>query len=105
MSTASPSLIDRKTVVDWLGIAPFMIFALMFLILPTLYLVSGAFFTPDGAFTFKNISDLFQPSILSAYWISIRVSVASAIGGALIGFFLAWAIVLGGLPRGSAPVF
>jgi putative spermidine/putrescine transport system permease protein len=105
MSTASPSLavkktalIERKTIIDWLGIAPFMLFALMFLILPTLYLVSGAFFRPDGSFTFGNIVDLFQPSILSAYWISIRVSVASAIGGALIGFFLAWALVLGGLP-------
>jgi putative spermidine/putrescine transport system permease protein len=98
MSTASSSFIDRKTVVDWLGIAPFMIFALMFLIVPTLYLVTGAFFTPDGDFTFKNIADLFTPTILSAYWVSIKVSVASSIGGALIGFFLAWAIVLGGLP-------
>jgi putative spermidine/putrescine transport system permease protein len=98
MSTAFPSFIDRRTVVDWLGIAPFMIFALMFLIVPTLYLVVGAFFTPDGQLTFKNIADLFTPSILSAYWISIRISIASALGGAVIGFFLAWAIVLGGLP-------
>ncbi|MGE7368177.1 ABC transporter permease [Neorhizobium sp. NPDC001467] len=97
MSTASP-LIDRRTIIDWLGIAPFMIFALMFLIVPTLYLVTGAFFTPDGRFTFQNIADLFTPTILSAYWISIRVSLASSLGGALIGFFLAWAIVLGGLP-------
>ena len=39
------ALIDRRTVIDWLGIAPFMIFALLFLILPTLYLVTGAFVT------------------------------------------------------------
>ncbi|MDX3925046.1 MAG: ABC transporter permease subunit [Shinella sp.] len=98
MSTAPSAFIDRRTIVDWLGIAPFMIFALMFLILPTLYLVTGAFLSPDGRFTLKNIADLFQPNILSAYWISIRVSVASSLGGALIGFFLAWAVVLGGLP-------
>lgn len=96
MSTAS--LIDRRKIVDWLGIAPFMIFAVMFLILPTLYLVTGAFFNPQGEFTFKNIADLAHPTILSAYWISIKVSVASSLGGALIGFFLAWAVVLGGLP-------
>ncbi|MGO8470014.1 hypothetical protein AB9F45_36815, partial [Rhizobium leguminosarum] len=53
---------------------------------------------PEGDFTLKNIGDLFTPSIMSAYWIIIRVSVASALGGALIGFFLAWAVVLGGLP-------
>ena len=93
------ALIDRRTVIDWLGIAPFMIFALLFLILPTLYLVTGAFLTPDGDFTFKNIGDLFSPNILSAYWISIKVSLASSLGGAIIGFFLAWAIVMGGLPR------
>ena len=93
------ALIDRRTVIDWLGIAPFMIFALLFLVLPTLYLVTGAFVTPEGDFTFKNIADLFSPSILAAYWISIKVSLASSLGGAVIGFFLAWAIVMGGLPR------
>ncbi|MDX0405429.1 acriflavin resistance protein [Sinorhizobium medicae] len=97
-TTASAPLISKRAIIDWLGIAPFMIFALMFLIIPTLYLVTGAFLTPAGEFTFRNIADLFTPSILSAYWISIRVSVASSLGGALIGFFLAWAIVLGGLP-------
>ncbi len=95
---AAASAIDRDKVIDWLGIAPFMIFALLFLIAPTLYLVIGAFFTPDGQFTFQNIRDLFTPTIMSAYWISIRISLASAIGGALIGFMLAWAVVLGGLP-------
>src|SRR5690606_23556999 len=62
------------------------------------YLVVGAFFTPDGHLTFENIAGLFTPTILSAYWISIKVSLASSLGGALIGFFLAWAVVLGGLP-------
>ena len=97
IAATNPAL-DKDRMVDWLGIAPFMIFAVLFLIAPTLYLVVGAFFTPDGALTFRIIADLFTPGILSAYWISIRVSVASALGGALIGFFLAWAVVLGGLP-------
>ncbi|PDT84873.1 ABC transporter permease subunit [Sinorhizobium sp. BJ1] len=98
-TTATAPLISKRAVIDWLGIAPFAIFALLFLIVPTLYLVTGAFLTPEGAFTFKNLGDLFTPSIMSAYWISIRVSVASSLGGALIGFFLAWAIVLGGVPN------
>ncbi|WP_337267025.1 ABC transporter permease [Oryzifoliimicrobium ureilyticus] len=94
-----PSMaISGKRFIDWLGVLPFMLFAALFLIIPTLYLIVGAFLTPDGRFTLQNIVDLFTPTILSAYWISIRVSVASALGGALIGFFLAWAVVLGGLP-------
>ncbi len=87
----------------WLGVVPFFIFALMFLILPTGFLMVGAFQDADGHFTLANLWNLFQPSILSAYWISIEVSAASAIGGAIIGFFLAYAAVLGGLPRWIRP--
>ncbi len=87
----------------WLGVAPFFLFALMFLILPTLDLMVGGFQDAEGNFTLANIIGLFQPSILSAYWISIEISVASAVAGALIGFFLAYAAVLGGLPAWLRP--
>jgi putative spermidine/putrescine transport system permease protein len=97
ISTHAP-LISRKTIIDWLGIAPFTIFALLFLVVPTIYLISGAFLTPEGHFTLQNLSDLNTPAIRDAYWISVKISIASSIGGAIIGFFLAWAIVLGGLP-------
>jgi putative spermidine/putrescine transport system permease protein len=84
---------------QWLGVAPFFIFALMFLILPTAYLVLGAFQNDSGEFTLENITALFQPSIVAAYWISIKVSLASAVLGALAGLAIAIAIVRGGLPR------
>ncbi|WP_275783608.1 ABC transporter permease [Pararhizobium gei] len=93
-----PAMDLKKTAIDWLGITPFLIFALMFLIMPTLYLVTGAFLNPAGEFTLDNVAGLFTDKILASYWISIKISLASSIGGALIGFFLAWAIVLGGLP-------
>jgi putative spermidine/putrescine transport system permease protein len=87
----------------WVGVAPFFVFALMFLLLPTVYLLVGAFQDADGHFTLQNLADLFTPTILSAYWISIKVSVASALVGAVIGFFLAYAVVLGGLPAWLRP--
>jgi putative spermidine/putrescine transport system permease protein len=87
----------------WLGVVPFFAFALMFLLLPTGFLVVGGFQDPEGHFTLRNILDLFQPNILAAYWISIRVSAASALGGALIGFLLAYAAIAGGLPRWVRP--
>lgn len=83
----------------WLGVAPFFLFALLFLILPTAYLVIGAFQNNEGGFTFDNILALTQPSIVAAYWISIRISLASAILGALVGLAIAIAIVRGGLPN------
>lgn len=84
---------------QWLGVAPFFVFAVMFLILPTAYLMLGAFQNPEGAFTFANIAALSQPSIVAAYWISIKVSLASAILGAFAGIAIAIAIVRGGLPN------
>ena len=93
----------RQMAWAWVGISPFFIFALLFLILPTLFLIVGAFQDAEGNFTLTNLGNLLQPSILSAYWISIKVSVASAVGGALIGFFLAYAAVMGGLPQWIRP--
>ncbi len=87
----------------WLGLAPFFLFTVLFLILPTLDLVVGAFQTPDGSFTLDNLARLNQPTILSAYWISIQVSLASSVLGAIVGFFIAYAVVLGKLPRALRP--
>jgi putative spermidine/putrescine transport system permease protein len=95
----APQRTAPRLPLSWLGLAPFVIFAVLFLLLPTMYIVLGAFRTPDGGFTLGNIANLFTPSILSAYWISIRISVASALLGCLIGFAIAAAIVLGGLPK------
>jgi putative spermidine/putrescine transport system permease protein len=78
---------------------PFLAFALLFLVLPTMHVVVGAFRNPAGEFTLANVRNLFTPAILSAFWISIRVSFASAFLGCVIGFFVAWAVTLGDLPR------
>ena len=94
-ATASPR---RRLSFEWLGVAPFIIFALMFLAFPTLYLLAGAFIGRDGQFTFDNIAALFTDQIIAAYWISIRISGASAILGAAIGLAMALAIIRGRLP-------
>ncbi len=83
----------------WLGVLPFFVFTFLFLIWPTLYIVFGAFKTADGSFTLDNIRQLNTPIIRNAYWISIKISFYSAVFGCLIGFAMAWAVTLGGLPR------
>lgn len=93
----------RRLPLHWLGVAPFFLFALVFLILPTLTLIVGAFQNRQGAFTLENLYALFEPSILSAYWISIRISLASAVLGALIGLGVAIAVIRGGLPGWLRP--
>ncbi|MCC6470682.1 MAG: ABC transporter permease subunit [Alphaproteobacteria bacterium] len=103
VAPSTPSGSTSRFSWDWLGVVPFFLFALMFLILPTLYLMVGAFQDNEGHFTLRNLVNLFQPSILAAYWISIEVSAASAIGGAVIGFFLAYAVIAGNLPGWMRP--
>jgi len=97
MSHASSS--GRRLPTQWLGVAPFFLFACLFLLLPAVSIVVGAFRGADGGFTFDNVAGLKSPTILNAYWVSIRVSFWSALLGCLIGFAMAAAVVLGGLPR------
>ncbi|MBN9021983.1 MAG: ABC transporter permease subunit, partial [Rhizobiales bacterium] len=87
----------------WLGIVPFFVFTIFFLILPTLELLVGAFRTPDGSFTLDNIARLDQPSIINAFRVSIELSLASALLGALVGFFIAWAVAMGRVPAVLRP--
>jgi putative spermidine/putrescine transport system permease protein len=84
----------------WLGVLPFFVFTGLFLIWPTLFIVVGAFRSQDGGgFTLQNIMDLNTPSVRNAYWVSVKVSFLSALIGCLIGFAMAWAVSLGGLPK------
>jgi putative spermidine/putrescine transport system permease protein len=87
----------------WVGVLPFFVFAILFLILPTGFLIVGAFQDAQGHFTLDNLRQLFQEGVLDAYWISMKVSAASAFGGAVIGSLLAWAAVQGKLPGWIRP--
>ncbi|MCE5974258.1 ABC transporter permease subunit [Sinirhodobacter sp. WL0062] len=89
----------RRINLNWLGLVPFALFVGLFLIAPTMKIVIGAFQRADGSFTFENIAGLFTPSIIASYWISIKISVASSAIGCLVGFLMASAMVLGGLPN------
>jgi putative spermidine/putrescine transport system permease protein len=84
---------------DWLPVIPFFLAVFLFLGIPTLYLVAGSFKNPIGQFTLENIFKLFtDPEIVSAYWTSIRISVVTALVGGTLGFLVAYAITIGGLP-------
>jgi putative spermidine/putrescine transport system permease protein len=85
---------------SWLGVVPFCLFAIAFLVLPSASLFVGSFQDSRGHFTFDNLLGLLQPNILSAYWVTVRISLVTALGGAGFGFLLAWAVIHGGLPRG-----
>jgi putative spermidine/putrescine transport system permease protein len=84
---------------QYLGVTPFIVFAVLFLIIPTLNLAISAFYDQQGNLTFENIIELGRPQVVAAYLISIRVSAASAALGAAIGLLVALAVIRGRLPQ------
>lgn len=85
---------------SWIGLAPFLLFATAFLVLPAGNLLVGAFLDRGGSFTWDNFIHLGRPGIMKSYLTTIQISGFSAAGGVVIGFLLAYAVTLGGLPRG-----
>lgn len=89
----------QKILLDWIGLAPFLLFALAFLFIPSFSIFVRSFQANDGSFTLDNIIALFtQRDIINAYKTSLTISLITATGGTIFGFLLAWAVILGGLP-------
>lgn len=89
----------RRLPWSWLGLAPFFLFTIFFIGAPVTYLVIGSFQNDQGQTTLRNYADLATPSIARAFLISIEISLVTAIVGGIFGFLLAYAVILGGLPR------
>lgn len=98
MELSTKSARRRSLPLTWLGAAPFILFAVLFLILPTLQIVIGAFQTADGGFTLMNLWGLLVPNIVNATWISMKLSLLTALLGCAFGLALAAAITRGELP-------
>jgi putative spermidine/putrescine transport system permease protein len=100
-ATASPR---RRINWAWLGVAPFFLFAILFIFIPSASLFIDSFRGANGGFTLENIRGLAEPPIPQAYWLSIRISAVTALGGGLLGFLMAYALTMGNLPRWMRPV-
>jgi putative spermidine/putrescine transport system permease protein len=77
-----------------LGTVPFFAYVAVFLIIPTLVVVIGAF-TGDGGFTVANVRALGEGYILDAFGRSLALSASTAVIGAVLGAVLAYALVTG----------
>ncbi len=99
-TTISANASTSSSLRKWAGVLPFFLFAILFLILPSLRLFIGSFTNSAGQFTLDNVLQLFEEqSILNAYWLSIRISAVTALGGGIFGFLLAYSVTVGGLPK------
>ena len=88
----------------WVGVLPFFVFITLFLLLPSVRLVVGAFQDEAGRFTVANVRSLFESQFLGAFWTSISLSALTAVLGGVFGGLLAYAALTGGTPRWVRPV-
>ena len=98
------SLARRNAWTVWLPVLPFFLFIGIFLLLPSVWLVIGAFQSDSGSLTGSNVRTLFNSDIIAAYKTSLEVSFVSALTGGFFGFFVAYAMIKGHPPRWLRPV-
>lgn len=79
-------------VTPWTALLPFLVYLLVFLVVPTVTVIVGAF-QGAGGFTLDNIRALFEPATLTVLWKSIVLSATSAAVGAVFGALLAYLVV------------
>lgn len=83
----------------WLGVLPFFLFAVAFLLLPAVKIMVGAFQDTAGGFTLDNISTLFEEPFRGSYWQSIKLSLVTAAAGGVLGLLMAYAAIREGSAR------
>ena len=90
-----PTRGGRRLSMNWVGAVPFLLFVGIFLILPTLLVAIGAFFTDAGQFTLANVKELGQDYVLHAFQNSIVLSAETAVAGAVLGGILTYVVATG----------
>ncbi len=76
-----------------LGLVPFLVYVGIFLAVPTIVVVLGAFGGPDGRPTLGNVDALTTPTIINAFVRSITLSGVTAVLGAVAGALIAYTVV------------
>ncbi len=81
-----------RQLTPWAALLPFLGYLLVFLVVPTVTVIVGAF-QDDSGLTLDNISALFESAALTVLWRSVLLSATSALVGAVFGGFLAYLVV------------
>jgi putative spermidine/putrescine transport system permease protein len=75
-----------------LGLAPFTIYTAVFLGVPTVAVIVGAFQSSHGGFTFKNVTVALHSPYSNGFIESLELALVSSIVPAVLGVFVAYAV-------------
>jgi len=83
----------RVTLTNWLGLVPFLLFCLLFEILPAIIIIQGSLSNNvSGAPTLENYQHLFTTESLHAFGTSIAISAVTALIGGIGGAIAAYGV-------------
>lgn len=81
------------TLTSWLGLVPFLVFCLLFEILPAIIIIQGSFADDTtGAPTLGNYHNLFTTENIHAFETSISISLVTALIGGILGALAAYGV-------------
>lgn len=86
-------------IVNALGTVPFFAYTAVFLVLPTILVVIGAFQARGGGFTLNGFTQVLSPRTVNIFATSVWVSALTALVGTVVGGVIAYALSLS--PNGS----
>ncbi|MCW2765898.1 MAG: transporter permease [Nocardioides sp.] len=93
-ATAPPAPTGRRlSVGPSVGLLPFLAYLTIFLLIPTVTVVVGAFQNDAGGFSLEKISTLADDTPMRALRESLILSFSSAVVGAVLGALLAYLVV------------
>jgi len=95
MTAGRPREGGRRFSLDWVGTVPFLAYVAVFLFLPTVIIVAGAFVNGDGGFTLNNFTAVTRSFVVRATLNTVVISAITAVVGAVLGAILTYAIALG----------
>jgi len=102
--SAGASRARRRRWLSWLPVLPFFVYVALFLLIPSVWLLIGAFQTETGSATLANVQALGNEQYLHAYLASIEISITTALCGTVCGFFVAYAAIKDGTPGWVRPL-
>ena len=83
---------NKKSLLQRAAAAPHIVWSVLFIIAPLIFVIYYAFTNSDGAFTFQNIADLAQPSYLEIFMRSVCFAFLATIICLIIGYPIAYFI-------------
>jgi putative spermidine/putrescine transport system permease protein len=88
-----PTKKDTQRTSNWLGFLPFLLFCLVFEVVPIIFLLRGSFIEKTThQFTLQHYLDLQRPLYVNSFVNSIKISGLTAIIGVIAGTFIGYAI-------------